>query len=103
MGNDERAGRVPHVHAAGREPLELAGAAFDAVEPLADVEPAERDISGLEEPERVARDEDLRSRDPRHAAAATSAIVRLAAPMGDDGELHAEIVRGRRRPWASIW
>jgi len=31
VGDDEGAWRVPHFHAAGREPLELAGAAFDAV------------------------------------------------------------------------
>ncbi len=71
--DDEGAGRIPHVHAAGREPLQLAGAALDAVELLAHVEPGERDVSRLEQRKRPVRLDDRGLEPPGAAAAATSA------------------------------
>jgi len=55
VDDDEGPGRVPDVHPAGREPLELAGAAFDAVEPLANVEPCERNVPPAEPSQRLLR------------------------------------------------
>src|SRR5262245_15700462 len=97
VGDDERSGRVPDVDAAGREPLELAGAAFDAVELLANVEPRESYVSRLEEPKRPARLDELGVVTQR-ARCGDERLVRRAAPMSDDGELHAEIVRRERAP-----
>ena len=95
------AGRVPHVNAAGREPLELAGAAFDAVELLAHVEPGERNVSRLEERQRPTRLERAPRRDPRRGCG-DERVIRRAAPVGDDGELHAEMVRRSGPRWGSI-
>ncbi len=92
VGDDEGCRWVPHVNAAGREQLELAGAAFDAVEPLAHVEPREREVSRLEKRERPVWVEQLRLDTPR-AGGGDERVVRRAAPVSDDGELHAEIVR----------
>ena len=47
--------RIEHVDAFGCEPLQLAGAALDAVELVPDVEPGERHIAGLEDRERALR------------------------------------------------
>ena len=95
VSDDEAAGRIPHVHAAGHEPLQLAGAAFDAVEPLAHVEPRERDVSRFERRQRHMRLEELRV-ETQGARRGDERLVRRATPMGDDGELHAEIVRSER-------
>ena len=94
MGHDESGWRVPHIDAAGREPLQLAGAVLDAVEPLAHVEPGERDVPRLEGRQRSVRVEQLRVETPR-ARCCDERVIRRAAPVGDDGELHAEIVRAR--------
>src|SRR5262249_58157290 len=83
VGDDERAGRVPDVHAAGRKPLELAGAAFDAVELLANVEPRESYVSGLEKPKRPARLDELGVVTQR-ARCGAERLVRRAAPIGAD-------------------
>ena len=53
----ERARRIEHHDPAGREPLELELPALDSVEPLAHVEPAERDVARLEDAQRLARRE----------------------------------------------
>ena len=90
VGDDECSGRIPHVDAAGREPLQLAGAALDAVEALAHVEPGERDVPRLEERQRRVRLEQLGSSRPQDARCGDERFVRRAAPVGDDGELHAE-------------
>ena len=95
VGDDESSGRISHVHAAGREPLELAGAALDAVEALPHVEPGQRDVPRLEGRQRRVRVEQL-GLQPPGARRGDERLVRRAAPMGDDGELHAEIVRRER-------
>jgi hypothetical protein len=100
VDDDEGSGRVPDVHAAGREPLELAGAAFDAVETLANVEPREREISWLEQHECPSRGDELRLETPG-SRCRNERIVRRAASVGDDGELHAEIVQADR-PWVGL-
>ena len=97
VGDDEGGRRVPHVDAAGCEPLELAGAAFDAVELLAHVEARERDVSRLEERQRALRVEELRVV-PTPAGGCDERVVRRAAPVGDDGELHGRIVQAERAP-----
>jgi hypothetical protein len=91
--HDESGWRVPHVDAAGHEPLQLAGAALDAVELLAHIEPGERDVSRLEGRQRSVRVEQLGVQTPG-ARSCDKGVIRRAAPVGDDGELHAEIVRG---------
>ena len=60
-------GRIPHVHAAGREPLELAGAALDAVEPLPHVEPAPARRPPARGTSAPCAGRAARSRDPRRA------------------------------------
>ena len=97
VGDDEGCRWVPYVHAAGREPLELAGAAFDAVELLANVEARERDVSRLEERERPVWIDELRLETPRPGCR-DERVVRRAVPVSYDGELHAEIVRTERAP-----
>jgi hypothetical protein len=97
VGDDEGSGRISHVHAAGREPLELAGAALDAVEPLPHVEPRQRDVPRLEGRQRRVRVEQLGVETPG-ARRGDERLVRRDAPMGDDGELHAEIVQRERAP-----
>ena len=92
VGDDQGSGRIPYVHAAGREPLELAGAALDAVDALAHVESGERDVPRLEGRQRRVRVEQLGVETPG-ARCGDERLVRRAAPVGDDGELHAEIVR----------
>lgn len=89
--DDEGAGRVPDVYAAGREPLQLAGAALDAVELLAHVEPGEGNVSRLEERKGPARIDDLGLEAPADRGG-DERIVRRAVPMGNDGELHTKIV-----------
>ena len=95
MRGDEGARRIEEPHAARGEPLELGDPALDPVEALAYVEPPQRDVSGPEEAERVARGQDrggvaeaLRGRD--------EAKVRLGAAVGDHCECHARMVRGLR-------
>jgi hypothetical protein len=95
VGGDESAGRVPHVHAAGCQPLQLAGAALDAVEPVSYVEPRECDVSPLEDRERPVRIDELRV-ETAGSRRGDERLVRRAAPMGDDGELHTE--NGAERP-----
>src|SRR5439155_2280054 len=97
VGDDEGAWRVPQFHAAGREPLELAGAAFEAVELRAHVGPAQSDVSRFEKRQRPARIGELGVETPG-ARCGDERLVRRAAPVGNDGELHAEIVRTERAP-----
>src|SRR6185437_14994336 len=75
--------------------LELADPTLDAVEPVAYVEPSESDVPGLEKRERVPRSEELRVDAPR-TRGCDERVVRRAAPVGDDGELHGGIVRSER-------
>ena len=75
--DDEGAGRVAYVHAACREPLELAGAALDAVEPLAHVEPGERNVSRLEERSARRGSTSSASRPQARAAATSASFVAL--------------------------
>jgi hypothetical protein len=72
VGDKQRTGRVVHVHAAGREPLKLAGAALDAVEDLVHLEPGEGDIPRLEGLQRRCGSSNSES-SPQARAAATSA------------------------------
>ena len=92
VGDGEGSGKVPYVHAAGREPLELTGAALDAVELLAHVQARERDVPRLEKRQGPLRIEELRVETPL-AGGGDERLVRRAAPMGYDGELHTESVR----------
>jgi hypothetical protein len=95
VGHHEGGRRISDVHAAGCKPLELAGAALDAVEPFAYVEPGQRDVPRLEGRQRSVRVDQLGLETPV-TRRGDERIVRRAAPMGDDGELHAEIVRTER-------
>src|SRR5262249_23571216 len=95
VGHHEGGGWISYVDAAGREPLQLTGAALDAVEPLAYVEPGQRDGPRFEGRQRSVRVDELGLETPR-ARGGDKRLVRRAAPMGDDGELHAKIVRMER-------
>jgi hypothetical protein len=91
VGHDESGWRVPHVYAADHEPLQLAGAALDAVEPFAHVESGERDVPRPEGRQRSVRVDQL-GIETAGARCGDERVIRRAAPVGDDGELHAEIV-----------
>jgi hypothetical protein len=91
VSDDESAGRVPKVYAAGREPLQFAGAAFDAVKLLPHVEPGEGNVFRLEHREGPARIDDLGFDAPADRGGDERVVCR-AVPMGNDGELHTEIV-----------
>ena len=78
------------------EPLELRRSALDPVELVADVEPSERDVSGLEECGARRAGRARMPADPSARCGAGERIVRLAAPVSDDGEPHAANACGGR-------
>ena len=84
---DERGRAVEHLDAGHRHPLELERAALDAVEPLADVEPPQRDVSRLEDSQGVARGQHGCG-DAQRLGGGGERLVRFRAPMGDDDEPH---------------
>lgn len=86
--DDERSRRIEQLDAFCCEVLQLAGAAYDAVELLADVQPRERDVPGAEHRERAVRLHDIRVK-AAPAGRRDEGEVRGAAPVSDDGELHA--------------
>lgn len=78
VGHDERGWRVPHVYAAARESLQLAGAAFDAVESLAHVKPGdERDVPGSRDVNALCGSTSSESRPQARAAATSASFVAL--------------------------
>ena len=95
MGGDERARRIEEAHAARGQTVELGDAALDPVEPVADVEPAERDVVGPEEAECVARRQDGGG-DAEALRCGDETGIRLGAAVGDHCECHAPMVRGVR-------
>jgi len=98
----EHVRRVEHLDARRREPLEHLRSRLDPVELVAHVEPPQRDVARLEDAERVARGQHG-CRQTERGCGAGERNVRLAAAVSDDDELHARMVRCRRRPWASLW
>ena len=92
----QRARRVQQVDPCVGEPFELADAALDSVQPLAHVEPPQRDVARLEEAQRVARGQHGRVESQRRGGG-DQGLVRVRAALGDDGEPHAVIV-GLRTP-----
>ena len=59
--------------------------------------PRESDVTRFEERQRPVRIDELGVETPA-LGSRDERVVRRAAPMGDDGELHAEIVRPERAP-----
>jgi hypothetical protein len=96
VGHDESGWRVPHIHAAGREPLQLAGAALDAVELLPHVETGERDVPRFEGRQRPVRVDQL-GVETTCQRGCDERLIRRAAAVGDHGEPHVEIVRAAAR------
>ncbi len=98
---DECGRRIEQHDPADRELLELLRSALDAVELVADVEPPQRDVSRLKGSKRIARRQHG-CRQTERGCGAGERIVRVARPMGDDGELHGSnaarrgLARGRR-------
>src|SRR5581483_7994716 len=84
---DERARTVEHFDAGLGETPELDGTALHPVELAADVEPPQRDVSRLEDSERVAWGQHGCG-DAEGLGGGGESQVRLAAPMGDDREPH---------------
>jgi hypothetical protein len=84
---DERGRRVEHVDARCRESLELLRARLDPVELFAHVEPPQRDVTRLEDAERVARGQHG-CRQTERGCGAGERNVRLALTVSDDDELH---------------
>ena len=101
MSCDECGRRIEQHDPARHELPELLRSALDAVELFADVEPSQRDVSGLKGTERIARGQHACGQSERRCGAGQR-IVRLARPVGDDGELHVAnagvsgSTRGRR-------
>ena len=86
VGREQGAGAVEHENSARGERAERPEAVLDAVEPLDDVEPAERHRSRLQRRRGLLRDEDA-CVDPARRRRGKS-DVRGGTTLGDDREQH---------------
>ena len=103
MRRDECGRRVEQHDPTGRELLELLRSALDAVELVADVEPSQRDVSGLKGSERIARGQHG-CRQTERRCGAGKRIVRLARAGGRRRRTAYPNAAGQPlRAWASEW
>ncbi len=83
---EQRSGAVEHDDTPCRKRAERPETVFDAVEPLSDVEPAQRDGSRLQQRRRLLRDENSRIDPVRRGRG--EGRVRRSTTLGDDREQH---------------